>query len=297
MWVGNKAYSRLITELRGSVGFWNTKKTYLEIAQRIGVDEETVRNRIKHLKEDGLFLGWRLLPNPMVLNRKTSFLLMKSAGLSSKKETISRIESSDGVVQVINYYGDELLITLFDDSQKRSSDQILKMGEVKSPIVSEINVPPTCFQMTALDWKICGQLLRNAERKIADITAVVGVSEKTVKRRLNKMLESSAIFILPMIDLRKMSGVAYDLMIQSQSDKKAQVESLVLSRVTNLVFVTGDSSNGSFITFATSNISEGDEIFQMVKERPEVKSATLSVIEEVKHDFIWLVDECERRSK
>ena len=111
------------------------------------------------------------------------------------------------------------------------------------------------------------------------------------------MLESSAIFILPMIDLRKMSGVAYDLMIQSQSNKKAQVESLVLSRVTNLVFVTGDSSNGSFITFATSNISEGDEIFQMVKERPEVKSATLSVIEEVKHDFIWLVDECERRSK
>ena len=151
--------------------------------------------------------------------------------------------------------------------------------------------------MTALDWKICGQLLRNAERKIADIAAVVGVSEKTVKRRLNKMLESSAIFILPMIDLRKMSGVAYDLMIQSQDDKKAQVESFVLSKITNQVFVTGDSSNGSFITFATSNISEGDEIFHMVKERPEVKSATLSVIEEVKHDFIWLGDECERRSK
>ena len=89
------------------------------------------------------------LPNPMVLNRKTSFLLMKSAGLSSKQEIISRIESSDGVVQVINYYGDELLITLFDDSEKRSSDQILKMGEVKSPIVSEISVPPTYFQMTA----------------------------------------------------------------------------------------------------------------------------------------------------
>ncbi len=71
----------------------------------------------------------------------------------------------------------------------------------------------------------------------------------------------------------------------------------MLSWITNQVFVTGDSSNGSFITFATSNISEGDKIFHMVKERPEVKSATLSVIEEVKHDFIWLEEECERRSK
>ncbi len=215
LWVGNEAYSALIKELRGSLGFWNVKKTYTEIAEKLCVDEETVRNRVKRLKEDGLLLGWRSIPNPIVLNRKSSFLLMKSAGLSSKQEIISQLESRDGVVQVINYYGDELLITLFDDSEKRSSDQILKMGEVKSPIVSEISVPQPNFQMTATDWKICGQLLRNAERKITDVAAVVGVSEKTVKRRLNKMLESSAIFVLPMMDLRKMSGVAYDLMIQS----------------------------------------------------------------------------------
>ena len=118
LWVGNKAYSALIKELRGSLGFWNVKKTYTEIAEKLCVDEETVRNRIKHLKEDGLLLGWRLIPNPIVLNRKSSFLLMNSAGLSSKQETISQLESRDGVVQVINYYGDELLITLFDDSQK-----------------------------------------------------------------------------------------------------------------------------------------------------------------------------------
>lgn len=293
MWVGDEGYSGLVNELRGSQGYWNAKKPYVEMARNLGVDEETVRNRIKHMKKSGFLAGWRLLPNPSLLNRTYSFLLLKIKDPNSKQETISRLMSKDGVVFIINYYGDTILITLFDDYQKMSSKQIFDLGTVTYPIVSEISVPRTDFQMTALDWDISRQLLSNAEKKVASIAKVVGASEKTVRRRLEKMMASSAIFVSPMTNLRRMTGVCYDLMIQSKAGEKAEVDSFALSKITNLVFATGDSKNGSFITFGTSNVSQGDEIFMSVKQCSKVESATMNIIEEVIHNFSWLEREFE----
>ena len=202
--------------------------------------------------------------------------------------------SKDGVVLIINYYGDTLLITLYEDNRKMSSRQVFKLGTVTYPIVSEFSIPQTNFQMTALDWNISRQLLNNAEKEVASVAKEIGASEKTVRRRLQKMLDTSAIFINPMMDLRKMNGVAYDLMIQSKAGEKAEVDSFALSKITNLVFATGDSNNGSFITFATSNISQGNEIFMHVKHYSKVESAKMSIIEEVIHNFSWLEREFER---
>lgn len=90
-------------ELWGSPGLWNVRKTHADVARKLGIDEETVRNRIKYLKDSGFLLGWRLLPNPALLGRESEFLFLELEDQDSKEEVISKLRAMDGVVIITKH--------------------------------------------------------------------------------------------------------------------------------------------------------------------------------------------------
>jgi hypothetical protein len=59
------------------------------------------------------------------------------------------------------------------------------------------------FKMTKTDWQIVKLFLRDAERTVPEIANEVKLSTKSVNRRLNEMMNSRAIFIMPVVDLRE----------------------------------------------------------------------------------------------
>ncbi len=126
--MGDKAYSDLMSELWGSPGLWSVKRTYVEIARKLGVDEETVRNRIKYLKEIGFLLGWRLVPNPASFGRTSTFVFLEFENVDSKEEAIPRLTQMEGVAVIASIYGSSLLVTLFDDAERNSSKQMTRIG-------------------------------------------------------------------------------------------------------------------------------------------------------------------------
>ena len=173
---------------------WNKKKrTYLEVARRLGVDEETVRNRVKHMKESGFLLGWRLVPNPMLLSRRPALVLLDLQDGETKEETIGRLKEKDGVITIVSIYGDGLLVVLFDedDGKTSSTRQISELGVRASALsVPQMRFPNSTFRMSTTDWEISGMLIRDAERGIVDVAAGVKVSPRTVRRRLNAMMDA-----------------------------------------------------------------------------------------------------------
>jgi DNA-binding Lrp family transcriptional regulator len=54
---------------------------------------------------------------------------------------------------------------------------------------------------------IIDALLKNADKKIPEIAHELKVSAKTVKRRINMMMGSSAFYLQPILDLRKVVGI------------------------------------------------------------------------------------------
>src|SRR5689334_19343223 len=102
-------------ELWGSPGRWNVRKSYVDVARSLGVDEETVRNRLKRLKDSGFLIGWRLLPNPSLFGRSSILQQLTFDSPMAKDDAISRLRQMDCVIVVASLYGDDLQITLFDD--------------------------------------------------------------------------------------------------------------------------------------------------------------------------------------
>jgi DNA-binding Lrp family transcriptional regulator len=294
----DKAYSDLMRELWGSPDIWNTKKSYIEIAAKLGVDEETVRNRVKHLRDTGFFLGYRLVPNPVLLGRTFASLRIEFKDRESKQAAIPRLAQLDGVINMGSTYDKSVLVTLLADQDQDFSKLIVGLGvEGEVSWVPGLGVRSTRFRMTRLDWEIVNLLLRDAERKLDDIAKQLNVSTRTVKRRLNMMMKETAIFTMPMVDLGKTEGISYQLRVQSEQGKKSEVEKSIVEKIGNVIFRASDSQNGSVFGFTGANVAEGNDILEWVKQQPGVNSASMTIAERVVQVFDWIEREVERRMR
>jgi DNA-binding Lrp family transcriptional regulator len=292
----DKAYSDLMRELWGSPDIWNTKKSYVEIASKLGVDEETVRNRVRHLKESGFLLGYRLVPNPTLLRRVLASLRIEFADRESKQKAIPRLAQMDGALNIASTYDKSVMVTLFADEDEDFSKFTVGLGvEGDVSWVPGLGLRTTSFRMTRLDWEIVYLLLRDAERKLVEIAKQLKVSTRTVKRRLIMMMRETAIFTMPIVDLRKTEGISYQLRVQSEEGSKSEVEKSILTRIDDLVFRASDSKNWSIFGFTGANVAEGNEILEWVSEQPGVKSAEMTITENVVQVFDWLESEIQKQ--
>ncbi len=292
----DKPYSDLMRELWGSPDIWNTKKSYIEIAAKLGVDEETVRNRVKHLRDIGFLLGYRLVPNPILLGRSFASLRVEFPDRESKQAAIPRLTQLDGVINIGSTYDKSVLVTLLARQDQDFSKLMAGMGvEGEVAWVPGLGLRTTKFRMTRLDWEIVSLLLRDAERKLDEIAKQLNVSARTVKRRLNMMMKDTAIFTMPMVDLRKTEGISYQLRVQSEQGKKSEVEKSVIAKIGNIVFRASDSQNGSVFGFTGANVAEGIDILEWVKTQPGVKSASMTITEKVVQVFDWLETEIQKQ--
>lgn len=292
----DKDYSDLMRELWGSPGRWNARESYVDVARKLGVDEETVRNRLRRLKESGFLLGWRLMPNPSLFGRSSIMQHLAFDGPSAKEDAIPRLKKMDGVVVIASLYAPDLLVTLFDDGSHAASRKLAALGAKGPTEWHGMGLPQTAFRMTPTDWQIAGLMLRDAERSVAEVAAQVKVSVRTVKRRLDSMMAASAIFIMPMVDQAKSSGVSYQVMLESQEGRKSEVDRIVTGRIGNLVFKAADSSNNLIFGFSGKNVAEGKELLDWARKQPAVKSVRINIVDEVVYAFDWLEREVTGRA-
>ena len=294
----DKPYSDLMRELWGSPDIWNTKKSFVEIAERLGIDEETVRNRVKHLRDIGFLLGYRLVPNPILLKLSFASVRIEFKDRETKQAAMPRLVEIGGVINIASTYDRSALVTLLAKQDQDFSKLMVGLevdGEVSW--VPGLGLRTTKFRMTRLDWEIVSLLLRDAERKLDEVAELLKVSTRTVKRRLSMMMKENAIFTMPIVDLRRTEGISYQLRVQSEQGKISEVGKSVVAKIANLVFRATDSQNGLVFGFTGANVAEGSEILEWVRSQPGVKSAEMTITESVVQVFDWLESEVQRRLK
>ena len=297
MWTQEKGYRDLMRELWGSPGRWNVRKTYADTAAKLGVDEETVRNRLKRLKESGFLIGWRVVPNPELFGLKSSMMILEFEDQDEKEAALSKLKGVDGVIVLASTYGAGAVITYFDDEEQHASKSIMSTkGVAEARSIGGMRLPRTHFRMTLTDWKIVSLMLRNAEEDVTEVARVAKVSTRTVKRRLNLMMDSSSISVMPMVDQGRSGGVSYNIMVETDEGKSGAVGERVASRIRNLVFRAAYGKNGLIFGFWAVNVAEGTEVLRWVKRLDGLKSAQLHLVDNVVYVFDWLEKEVGARA-
>ncbi len=144
---------------------------------------------------------------------------------------------------------------------------------------------------------IIGALLKDADKKIPAIAVELRLSSRTVKRRVSMMMESSAFFLQPILDLKKVSGtLPCRLLVQCCEDKKSIIDDLILSKFERIVFNLTDSTTHSFFTIICVNLAEAQSILKEIQKQEGVTLASMEIIEELKYVHDWLAKEVRTRA-
>lgn len=156
--------------------------------------------------------------------------------------------------------------------------------------------PSHDLELRKSDWRIVKLLLKNSKRTVSEIAKAIGFSTRTVARRLEVMMERNTFFLSPVVDVRKVNGFLYHFIISipNQAAKPAIDEKLRQS-ISRIVFADTSAQHYSIIATICQNISEAEEICDLMKNTEGVEEVMATVFEDIIFVYEWISNEIERR--
>jgi len=280
---------------------WNIRETYSNIARRIGVDEETVRRRLKRAQKLGSVPGWRMMINPHLLGCEAACLDLEVENEEAKDKTVSEVSKIYGVIKILDFRGKGLQVTLYhanDDALTRMTKLIGSICHSSlEPTMWEMRFPRSDIRMTRTDWKIIEAMLEDARKNLDDVSKSGGVSVRTVERRLTLMSEERAVYLQGTPNFRNFAGLSCVFLVfcPDGGRKKKAVDEIVLSKVRRIELSNTTANRYSTFVMVFDNLSEADEFVQRVKGIDGVTTVRMGIMKDLIVVQDWLREEVRGR--
>jgi DNA-binding Lrp family transcriptional regulator len=275
------------------------RPTYSDIAKKLGIDEETVRVRVKRAQQAGTIIRWRLEINPHLWGCEAASVVLEVNNPSLKPSIISQIKLIDEVILIMDFYEKPLRVEFFyENNRDRERKLALIKGicDDRNPITWERSYPPCNAKLKKTDWQILETLSKDSMQSNAEIAREIGVSTRTVKRRLSFMIEARAISVQTMGDVKRVPGMAYFFLMQSPNEKqKREADEMILSRLENAIFVDARSKQYSIFSVVFHNMGEAEEMYRWMKSLSGTENTKMYVMREIIPVPDWLENELVKR--
>jgi DNA-binding Lrp family transcriptional regulator len=278
---------------------WNVRESYAKVAERIGVDEETVRKRMIRMKEMGSMPRWLIKPNPYLLGRQGTSVDLVVEQEDKKSEAISKIKRLEGVVTILDFMGKGLLVILYYEDGAALDKMTQTMGLIcnSKPVLVGQSFPRPTVVMKKVDWEIINVMTDDARMDLQDVANQTGATLRTIQRRLEKMIEGKAIYLSGRPVYEKMAGLACNFLVFCPGTKKKQaMDSKVLSEVRRIERSDTASKEYSMFTISCENPKAADDTLAWLKGIDGVKWVRVGITKEAIHVQGWLKAEVEKRA-
>lgn len=175
----------------------NSRLTYRKLAEITNMSVSAIHNRIKNLVDDEIISTFIARPSPIALK----YLIVSIFGRSNAKlmDVVSKeLGQHENIFTIAIASGKFLYITGFlrDITSLRDySAHVSKIANISEPTIGIFNLPyiTTPEPLIPVDYKILKTLNRDSRKPITDIAGDVGISAKTVRKRLDRMIENNLI--------------------------------------------------------------------------------------------------------
>lgn len=278
---------------------WNVRVSYSSIARRLGVDEETVRRRLKRAEDAGAFPGWKMMLNPRLIGCEAASLDVDVQDEKTKGRAIDEIKRLAGVIKILNFRGSGLQATLYhrgEESLGRTAGRIDSICGSREPTVWKLGFPRPSVRMTATDWQILKAMLDDARKSLEPVSLSVGVSTRTVERRLTLMSEGRAVYLQGTPVFGKHAGLGcVFLVFCPDKRRKKEVDQLVLSKARRVDLSNTTSERHSTFVMVYDNLTEADEAKAWIGALEGVEGVKMGVMKELIVVQDWLRDEIDGR--
>jgi len=283
--------TKIQKELAGPGFHSEVRVPYSALARKVGSHKETVRLAVKRAERSQFIREWRALLNPLLIGQKLGSLHVE-ARLDGNEKTraISQIRLIEGVAIIANYHGGSLRVAFYyesEESAERKIRLIASICDVKNEDTTFMKVDLSLRgTLKKTDWIVIKAISQNPRRKNVDIALELGLSSRTVNRRIRKITESRAIFLIALVDVEDSVGLSVNYLVRCSDQAKGEIDNLL--EVQRLVFATPTTNEYYTALLVFKNISEAERFKEKLGKVPGVKEVRMYLLKE--HIFVdsWL---------
>jgi len=235
----------------------NSRLTYRELAEMTNMSVSAIHKRIKNLEDDEVI--HKFIARPSVIALKYLWILIFGTSNAKSMDAVSKeLGQHESVESIAIGSGKFLIIVGFlrDISELQDySGFVSRTSQINEPTIGIINVPymTTPEPLTSIDYKILKSLNRDARKPITDIADDVGLSAKTVRKRLTRMIENNlATFTIQWKPLYKGSFITiFNLILNEGTNMISTIQHIYQKYSQNIIICVNYSNIPNLITLET----------------------------------------------
>lgn len=210
------------------------------LAMQAGVSPETVKTRILRMQVDGVLAGYEVYPNPrhFALEQSTFHLRVSDEVKARVRDDLEAIE---GLVAIYDFLGSDMCVDFAyngDDDLARKLRLVRRLTEQDDVVpFYDRAFPPPARELSRLDWRIIRALRGDGRRSPNAVAEDLGVSARTVRRRLDQMEKEGAFDVVAVLDLGKVSELSVFNLVFHMDDPADQAVKAAIHRTFDEVFM------------------------------------------------------------
>ena len=261
------------------------RKSYSAVAKKLGVDEVTVRKRILRMQRIGFLQHWMTIVNPTLVGLNFAQLSFSAPQGQDKKDLIEQLRLLPESLVLVDNFGQSIHYAFFyhdEGSLQNRVELVRRMSKSEDLSWSRTPIPQCTVKLTRTDWDIIGSLQKHPRKSYRAVASELRVSTRTVDRRLRRMVEGRALFILPSMNPAALEGViqADLLIVYANAQRKSEIDHKFMELWDDYLArgeVAGRES--SFFNLMIKNVSQAQEVLDWVRKQPGVKESRIDLVQ------------------
>jgi DNA-binding Lrp family transcriptional regulator len=281
--------TRILRELTQATGVVPARPglsaSYRTIGRALRVSPGTVRNRVNRMRLSGVLTGSSVYANPSLLGLEASAYALEVAPDRTKADVVEQLRGLEGMLFIQNFRGSLLgLAFVHADaaSRKRVVEAIRRITGAPGGVISAVGYPPCHATLSPSEWKLLSRLMRGSFSTYASLAHELGVSARTIKRRVAKLVHTQAVLSVPTMDYRALSGcIPADLVVAfSSPEERHGAERKVLDLVGDRMIYAGLWADFSLYSLLLPKVSAASELAAAVPRIPGIAISRVEIVDE-----------------
>ena len=270
---------------------WNIRESYASIAKRVGVDEETVRKRIKRQEKLGAIQGWRAVIHPNLIGCIDAYVDLEVSDAERKDAILSQLKLIDGIIVITSFEGKGIFVMFYSEpgqALSRKVQLICSICGTSEFTTLDSYLPSSDLKLSATDWKIIWAIRDDPRKNLSEVAKEARVTTRTVNRRLTLLTERRAFFLMGLPNFRRLVGTTANFLIFcSDEEKRSSAATSIMSRFENTAFAAVTQSIIMCNIFF-HNLSEAEQAYEWIKTLEEVRRVRMRILKDLIFVEDWL---------
>jgi DNA-binding Lrp family transcriptional regulator len=208
--------------------FTDRRVSPLAIGRKLGIDEKTVRVRVKKMEDDGFIKYYQAMPNLALFQLKNmSTYRFEALNIATKHRVIEYVQELPFIVEANDYLGQVVSVSITGTSSEvidKVASRLAYRFELNRWLLGGHIIREPISAVDRLDWQIIQELRYDALSGAKELSESLSLTPRMVEYRIKKLLSSDMLLVRAIINSQKQQGlIFYELEMSVDETKRYEV--------------------------------------------------------------------------